>query len=120
MGYVFESVTQPQAVSITSGQAVSGVVDFRGYEHGVIITPSALDATTVLAFKTCDTPSGTFVDLRSAANAVVTLTVDLAAAHAYPIPAELAGAAYFQIWTQAAGANVNQTSTRSFVVVCKS
>lgn len=119
MGMNVEATTVPQSVTIQSGQAESGVIDYRGYSKGGFTTPATLDATTVIAFKVCDTPGGTFLDLRDGANALKTVTVDLAASHAYPLPAELAGFAYFKIWTQASGANVNQTGAKVFVVHCK-
>ena len=74
----------------------------------------------MLAFKVSSDGGTTFYDLRDKANALITVTVDLAASHAYPLPTELAGAEYFQIWTQAASVNVNQTGDKTFTLFLKS
>jgi hypothetical protein len=105
---------------IANGAAVSGVIDATWAAGAGLIAPSALTATTVLAFKVCGSQDGTFVALYDRNNALVEVAVTVNAAKAYALPDELFAWPYFKLWTEASGADVNQAAERSFVVVLKS
>lgn len=112
--------TQIQTQTVLSGAAISGPVNYGGFAQGVLQTPATLSATTKIAFKASYDKGSNFSDLRNASNTLIELTVDLAAAHSYPLPSELAGADFFQIWTEASGSNVNQGADRVFSLSLKS
>lgn len=110
---------EPVTVGIIINKAITTTVDARGASGGIIITP-ALWTDAKMAFKVCSTSGGTFVPLRSASGAIVEITgVVVDASGAYPLPAELFGAPYFQIWSENGGSDVNQAAARSLVVALK-
>lgn len=107
------------SASIAQGAAVSGVIDNTWAAGGGLITPGALTATSVIAFKVCNTQGGTFAPLYDQSNALVEVTVQVDASRAYPLPDELFAWPYFKLWTEASAADVNQGAERVFTVVLK-
>jgi hypothetical protein len=110
------------AAVIANGAALSNAIPMSDHRGGMLITPAAWTAAAI-AFQICDTPGGTFVPLRGSTGAVIEITnVVTNAAAAYPLPAELTGAAYFKIWSETAGAgtDANQGAARSLTVCLKS
>jgi hypothetical protein len=89
------------------------------YRSGILITPAALDETTKIAFQVSYDNGTNFVDLRSASNVLEEITVDVGASHAYALPADLAGARFVQIWCEAGGVLVQQSSPRVFTLLFK-
>ena len=107
--------------SIAINTAISNVIPMGDFSGGLVVTPAAWDAAAI-AFKVCDTPGGTFVPLRSQTGAIVEITnIVTSAACAYPLPDELFGALFFQIWSESTGAgtDTNQTASRSLIVTLK-
>jgi hypothetical protein len=91
--------------TIPNGAALSAPINMAEYASGLLITPAAWTAAAI-AFKVCDTIGGTYVPLKGATGAIVEITGP-AAAGAYPLPAELASAQYFKLWSEAAGAGTD-------------
>jgi hypothetical protein len=108
---------QLQNVTVSSGTSVSGVVYKDTTGGGTFITPTALEATTKIAFKVSDTDAGPFVPLYDATGALLEVTVDLASSRAYPLPDQLFGVPVFQIFTEASGTGVSQSADRAFKVL---
>jgi hypothetical protein len=106
--------------TILNGAALSGVVNMQDYALGSIITPAAWTAAAI-AFKVCDSPTGTFVPLRGATGAILEIT-NVVVSGAFPLPAELLSCAYFQVWSETAGAgtDVNQGADRIMTLMLKS
>lgn len=100
--------TAAQTATIAVNAALSDVIDTRGFSSGAIITPSALDATSKIAFKGCNTRGGTYVGIYTAANALIEITPNLAASQGYMIPADVMQFPFIKIWTEASGADVAQ------------
>ena len=111
----------PAAVqaAIPINTALSNVLNISDFSGGQVITPAAWDSAAI-AFKVCDTPAGTFVPLRDQSGALVEITNVVAnAAAAYPLPDELFGSLYVQLWSETSGSDTNQTAARSLVVTLK-
>ncbi len=106
--------------TIPNGEAESGVIDTTWAAGMGIKTPAALEATTVIGFKVCESKDGTFLPLYDETNALLTVTVELAEARAYVAPDGLFAWRYVKLWAQAAGVDVDQTADRDFVIVLKS
>ncbi len=105
---------------IASGEAESGIIDLTWAAGMGIVTPAALDATTVIGFKVCDSKDGTFQPLYDDTGTLVTVTVDVAAAAAYAAPDGVFAWCYAKLWAQAAGADVDQSADRTFTIALKS
>lgn len=114
-----ERKSSQEIATVANGAAISGAIDYRGFAMGGLITPAALTATTVIAFKVASNPNGTFTPLYNASNALVEVTVTVDASKAYPLPDELSGWPYFKLWTEASAADVNQAAARTFEIVMK-
>ena len=114
------SFKQTQIVP-AGASGLTGQISFRMdlFRSGILITPAALDATTKIAFQVSYDDGTNFVDLRSASNVLEEITVDLSASHAYALPADLAGARWVQIWCEAGGVFVQQSSARTFYLLFK-
>jgi hypothetical protein len=110
----------PVAASIPINTAISTVICMADYSGGSVITPAAWTAANI-GFKVCDTGAGTFVPLRDQTGNLVQITgVQASEADAYPLPDELFGCLYFELWScTAAGADTNQGAARSLTVVLK-
>ena len=105
--------------TVLSGAAISGAIDNTWAAGGGFVTPATLTATTVIAFKVSSAFAGTYVPLYDKDGALVEVAASVAAAGAYPLPDELFAFAYFKLWTEAAGVDVNQAADRAFVVTLK-
>jgi hypothetical protein len=106
---------------ILNGAAISNAISMADFSGGLLIFPAAWTAAAA-AFKVCSTPGGTFVPLRDQSGAIVEITnIQTAAAGAYPLPDELFGSMYFQVWSENAGAGTDaaQGADRSIGVVLK-
>lgn len=106
--------------TILNGAAVSNVIPNADFSGGSVITPAAWTAAN-LGFKVCNTAGGTFVPLRDQSGALVQVTnVQAAEADAYPLPDELFGCLYFELWScTSAGVDTNQGADRACTVVLK-
>ena len=112
--------TTQLAATVASSAALSEAVEISGQVMGGIITPAALEATTVIGFKVSEARNGTFVPLRNVDNGLVQVTVTLDAAAGYPLLDELRAWPAFKVWTcTTAGVDVTQTAARAFKFVAK-
>ncbi len=107
-------------VTIAEGEAESSPFEMKWAAGAGILTPAALTATTVIAFKVASTIDGTYVALYDDAGALIEVAVDVAAAKAFAVPDELFAWPYVKLWAEAAGADVDQASARTFTVTLKS
>ncbi len=106
--------------TIPINTAESGVIDATWAAGAGLKTPAALEANTSIGFKVAENQDGTFLPLFDEDNALVQVTVTLNAARAYALPDKLFAWPYFKLWSQNGGADVNQTTGRSFTVLLKS
>lgn len=112
--------TTQLAATVDASAAISDVIETPHQALGGLITPAALEATTVIGFKVCEAKNGTFVPLKDETNALVYVTVTLNAAGGYPLPEEVRNFPYFKIWTcTTGGVDVAQSAARSFKLVAK-
>lgn len=98
----------PTAVVAPAG-TVSGAVDFRDYSQGTLIVPAGLSSTSLNFQVSADGTN--YVTLCSSGSTPVALTVT-SSSEAYPLPSQLAGAAYFKIvcgTAESGGATFNLT-----------
>jgi hypothetical protein len=108
--------SKPQVVTILSGAALSDGVVFGTYSKGVIHMPAAWTAADI-GFYVSSEADGIFQPLYDGANPVVIASPD--ADRVFPLPAALAGALYFMLWSNTAGADTNQGADRSITVELK-
>jgi len=101
-------------VSVPINTALSTSIENRDWAGGILYCPSALEATTKIAFKVCNTQLGTYIPLYSQSGALVEIAVSISAVGAYALPEELFAAGWFQVWTETGGVNVTQTTARAF------
>ncbi len=108
--------TQTKFAAIPNGTALSQALNFHGFEHGMFHMPAAWTAASI-GFQVSSTLGGTYQPLNDAVGAVVEVTsiVD----ESYPLPNDLDGARYFKLWSQTAGADVNQGAARTINVDLK-
>lgn len=107
--------------TILNGAAISNSIPMANFSGGSLIFPAAWTAAAA-AFKVCSTPAGTFVPLRDQSGVIVEITnIVINAAAAYPLPDELFGCLFFQVWseTPGAGTDANQGANRILTVVLK-
>lgn len=108
------------AVTVAGSGNLSSAFNMENYAGGLLITPAALNATTVIGFKVSATEGGTYVPLCDQQGNLVTITVTLNAAKAYVLPDELFGASYVKVWCcTTAGVDVAQDAARAFTVLLK-
>jgi hypothetical protein len=87
---------------------------------GVLTTPSALTATTVIGFTACTTQGGTFTTCYDQYGALIYLTVAVNAAGHYDIPLSIMKNSHIKIFTcTTAGVAVAQAAERTFGLICK-
>ena len=108
--------SKPQVVTILNGAALSDGVVFGKYSKGVIHLPAAWTAADI-GFYVSSEADGTFLPLYDGANPVVISGPD--ADRVFPLPAALAGALVFQLWSNTAGADENQLADRAITVELK-
>lgn len=108
-------------ITIKSGTALSEAIDLTDFASGSIITPSALEVGTYLAFDVSHSASGPFVPMQSSDSDVRrTIAVTVNASKQYMFPDELFGVAFFKIRTvDSVGADKNQTADRVFSLFLK-
>ena len=90
--------TTPQNVILTGHTIDSVLADtkalvMRGFTGGICIVPSGSSITS-LTYYVASSEDGTYIQLYNSSGAVSTT---VAASRAYPLPAELAGAAYLKV-----------------------
>lgn len=105
---------------IANGAAVSGVVDTTWAAAQGLIAPATLDTNTAIAFKVCDSATGTFQPLYSELNVLVEVPVTINAAKAYALPDAVFAWPYFKLWAENGGTDVAQGTDRAFVIALKS
>ncbi len=103
--------------TIPTGTAVSNAINYRDFATGGFIMPGAWTAAAI-AFKV-SSDGITFQPLKVAAGTLLELATG-AINEARPLPAELAGFAFFQFWSETAGADTNQAADRVLQVHLKS
>jgi|SRR5450759_2521570 len=103
--------------TIPAGAALSNVIDFSPFALGGLIMPPTWTAAA-LAFKV-STDKVNFVPLNVAAGTLLELATP-AVSEARPLPVELAGFPFFQVWSETAGSDVPQSADAPIVLVLKS
>lgn len=107
-----------RTVTIASGTAVSGAIDFRDYSMMIVHIPAAWTAAD-LSFRTSTTVDGTFDDLNDEFGALLEIA-GVAVDSAYVAPAKIAPAHFIQIVSQSGGTPVNQGADRDLILELKS
>ena len=102
---------------VPNAGALSPAINIKDFDSGAFIIPAAWTAAS-LAFKVCDTISGTYVPLRDKAGALIEMTsMPTAASEARLLPAEVFNSAPFvKLWSETAGADVTQGADRVFTL----
>lgn len=108
--------SEPQIVTILNGVALSDAIYFAPFSKGVIHMPAAWTAANI-GFHVSSEPAGTYLPLYDGVNPVV--ITGPAVNQAYPLPAGLAGAHYFKLWSNTGGADTNQGADRAITVELK-
>ncbi len=111
------------ALTIASGEALSGVFDMTGHAGGMVLVPGAWDAANI-GFQVSPTSDGTFNILRDESGTPVQISNVLTnGARWYAFPAEVFAARFVKLWSKSATAgtetDVNQTAARSLTVLLK-
>ena len=103
--------TASHARTIANGGAVSPEIDFSYYAGGVLHMPAAWTAAAI-GFRVANQSGGTFQPLYDRDGLIVRIVV--AVDRSYPLPEELYGCRWVQLWSVNAstGANVNQGADR--------
>lgn len=110
------SSTVPQVVTILNGAALSEAIVFGPYSKGVIHMPAAWTAADI-GFHISSDPDGVYQPLYDGANPVV--ISGPGADRVFPLPAGLAPAHFFKLWSNTAGADTNQGADRVIIVELK-
>jgi hypothetical protein len=120
-GVVSKISTRTAVMNGTATTAVSNVIDFSDYSIGgiAITSTGAYTGSPKLAYKVCDTSTGTFMNLYTSTGGLVE-TVIAVNKKAAPLPYELAGWPYFKMWFETGGTGIAQAVTYSFIVTLKS
>jgi hypothetical protein len=108
--------SEPQEITILNGAALSDAVVFRAYSKGVFHMPAGWDAADI-GFYVSSEVDGTYLPLYDGANPVV--VTGPAADRSYPLPAGVAPALFFRLWSNTAGADTNQTADRVILIELK-
>ena len=116
MRKMFLESSKPQQVTILNGEALSDGVVFGKYSRGVIHMPAAWTAADI-GFHVSSEVDGTYQPLYDGANPVVISGPD--ADLVFPLPAALAPALFFKLWSNTAGADENQAADRVITVELK-
>jgi hypothetical protein len=106
-----------QTLTIASGAALSGELEFSPYDKLIIHMPAAWTAADI-GFQVSNGSGGTFLPLYDAAGARVEYTPVVSTAAL--APAGLAGAYWLKLWSQTGGVSVNQAAERTIEVTVKS
>lgn len=100
-------------VLIASGTAVSEPIDLRGISDMIIHMPAAWDVASI-AFRASQAVGGTFLPVNDDSDALIEIDTPVADT-AYKAP-DINGARFIQIWSETAGADVNQTADRTLLI----
>ena len=111
-----ESYTFP--VTIPNGTALSNTIDFREQAYAIVHMPAAWDAANI-GFQVSSELNGTFLPLYDDGGAIVEIAGP-AVDQAHAVPVEVLAARFVKLWSQTAGADTNQTATRSLIIDMKS
>jgi hypothetical protein len=104
-----------QTVTLASGEALSGVVDLRGYLGGLRLhMPDAWTAADI-GFKEAPTEDGTFNPLYDGSGSVIKVSADADRVIRVEVK-DLYGARFVKLWSQSGGSDVNQDAEREIVV----
>ena len=100
--------------TIANAAAVSGAVDFRKFTSGVYHKPTGWTAAQI-GFKVSQSKTGRYLPLYDLVGAFITVTTT-AVDVAMPLPAQLAGCAWFKFWSQdGSAADENQGALRTIL-----
>lgn len=100
-------------VVIPLGTALSDPIDLRGLSRMVIHMPAAWDAASI-AFTVSQYVDGTYLPLNDDADALIEIDTP-AVDTSYQAPL-LDGVKFLKLWSETAGASVNQTAARTLLV----
>lgn len=102
-----------QHVTIPSGTAQSGIVNFSDVEDGILHMPIDWTAANV-AYLVSDSVNGPFNPLYDISGSLVESVVDFN--QACVLPSALAGIQYFRLWSQNAAADEDQLGERPLII----
>ena len=108
--------SESQEITIANGEALSDAVVFKSYSKGIFHMPAAWTAADI-GFYVSSEPDGNYLPLYDGANPVVISGPD--ADRSYPLPAGLAPAHYFKLWSNTAGVDTNQGADRAIIIELK-
>lgn len=106
----------PHTVTILNGAALSDGVVYKKYSKGVIHMPAGWTAADI-GFYVSSEVNGTYLPLYDGASPVV--ISGPAADRVFPLPAALAPALFFRLWSNTAGVDTNQGADRVITVELK-
>lgn len=115
-----QALARDQAVVVAvipNGTAVSNAIDYHDFSSGGVTFPAAWTAAA-LAFKVSHDKTN-WSPLKVAAGTLLELATPVAS-ESRPLPAELSGFAYFQLWSETSGSDVTQGADRACLVHLKS
>jgi hypothetical protein len=120
-GVVPKCSSRTAVMSGTATTAVSDVIDFTDYALGgiAITSTGAFTGSPKLAYKVCDTSTGTFMNLYTSTGGLVETPIAVNK-KAQKLPYELYGWPYFRMWFETSGSGIAQAVTYSFIVTLKS
>lgn len=106
--------------SIPIDESLSSVVCMADYSGGSLISPPSWTEANI-GFMVSDAVDGSFVPLCDQAGSLVQISnVATGDSMAYPLPDELFGCHFFQLWScDSGGIEVGQAAERSFTVLLK-
>ena len=104
--------------TIANGAALSDAIDIRGVIRGEVLIPSAWTAAD-MGFQRSSTVGGTFVPAANALGNLIEITLTTPTDRSFSIPDDVFSASFIKLWSQTAGAGVNQGAARSVVVNLK-
>jgi hypothetical protein len=121
-GQVSKVSTRTAVMSSTATTATTQAIDFTDYHVGAfwITSTAAWTGSPLVAFKVCDTETGTFVNLRGSTGNLIEVSAAVNRGGAYPLPYQLLSAPYFKMWLETGGTGIAQASIKQFVVCLKS
>jgi hypothetical protein len=121
-GIVTKCSTRTAVMSSTATTATTQAIDLTDYSVGMawITSTAAFTGSPKVAFKVCDTETGTFVNLYTSTGGLVERALAVNRGNAMPLPYELLSAPYFKMWLQTSGTGIAQASIKQFVVCLKS
>ena len=101
--------TQSLTVTIPNGTAISAAYSIESFTAGVLHMPAAWTAASI-GFQVSSTFGGTYREL-SDASGLIEIVLPLAD-EAHMLPADIGAVKFVKIWSETAGAGVNQGAAR--------